>query len=77
MSQKKTLAECAEIIQRCEVKPNTFWTHTKTGNRYWVCEIVLRESDLTPLVAYRPVGFVAAAFCRPAGEFLEKFERAE
>jgi hypothetical protein len=54
------------------------YVHNKTGKRYAVDRIALRESDLEPLVIYRrmpsPVGD-AINFARPVSEWRERFTK--
>lgn len=82
MSDKKDLGELLEIIQqawrRIRAVSTFCFRHKKTGaGQYDIKEVVIRESDLTPLVVYerraKPNEFVVP-FARPLDEFLEKFE---
>lgn len=52
------------------------WRHVKTGERYVIRRVGLRESDHEPLVMYGKVGN-PLTWCRPVTEFLDgRFRRA-
>lgn len=60
-----------------ENPPGAFTTHKKSGGRYIIINVTLREEDLKPLVVYAPasdheIGY-GITFARPYDEFMEKF----
>jgi hypothetical protein len=76
----RKLAEAHAALAAAFPDPNQHsFRHKKTGNVYQVLCGAVRESDLTPEVAYRrwePVkeGTRPWVWVRPLAEFLEKFE---
>lgn len=58
------------VIDAERLVPTGYYRHYK-GGEYWVREVVLRESDLAPLVFYqRRLGPPVPTFCRPLSEWL-------
>lgn len=50
------------------------WEHVKTGDRYYLVDVALRESDLQELVTYAPPGARGRLrFVRPVEQFLRRF----
>lgn len=47
--------------------------HIKSGNTYHVVYIALRESDLQPMIVYRPMD-ANTSFVRPLYEMTQRFE---
>lgn len=66
----------ARLREAARSAPQGIWVHAKSQNNYEVTGAALRESDLEPLVIYRPLGDSnVVTFARPLVEFLEKFTR--
>lgn len=64
------------------VIPGAVVKHIKSGDKYMVLAVCLREEDLEPMVVYCPIDDEKAlaysiAFCRPAAEFMQKFTTSD
>ena len=60
-----------QAVQEMGANKGLLWIHVKTGNRYWVRDVVVMENDLSLWVVYRGIGNVSVPWARPMAEFMD------
>lgn len=74
---RKTLTELKTDLEKAAsfVGVGSDWLHCRTHRYYLVVDVVLRESDMEPLVIYSPpLVEKNVRFSQPLLEFLERFK---
>lgn len=64
------------MLDDSPVRACSSWRHRKTGGRYHVVCVAVREADLVPLVVYQN-SETLVTWARPVAEFVERFDREE